>query len=160
MENYGLNMPELNLPQIDLKSRQLEGQRTEIFDQFRKKFVILNPEEWVRQHMLHYLITEFKYPANLLGVEVSMKRDSLLERADIVVYNNSLKPLMIIECKAASVNLSQQVFEQAARYNLSFGVSFIAITNGLRLIAAQVNPENQSVSMLKSFPSYSQLNQD
>lgn len=152
-------MPQLNLPSIDLKSRIVDEQRTEIFDQFRKKFVTLNPEEWVRQHMLHYLVKEFKYPANLLGVEVSMKRDSMLERADIVVYNNSLTPLMIIECKAASVKLNQVVFDQAARYNLSFGVSFIAITNGLRLIAAQVNPDTQKVTMLQSFPDYAQLNQ-
>lgn len=152
-------MPQLNLPSIDLKSRIVDEQRTEIFDQFRKKFVTLNPEEWVRQHMLNYLVTEFKYPANLLGVEVSMKRDSMLERADIVVYNNSLTPLMIIECKAASVKLNQVVFDQAARYNLSFGVSFIAITNGLRLIAAHVNPETQKVTMLQSFPDYAQLNQ-
>lgn len=152
-------MPQLNLPSIDLKSRIVDEQRTEIFDQFRKKFVTLNPEEWVRQHMLHYLVKDFKYPANLLGVEVSMKRDSMLERADIVVYNNSLTPLMIIECKAASVKLNQVVFDQAARYNLSFGVSFIAITNGLRLIAAQVNPDTQKVTMLQSFPDYAQLNQ-
>ncbi|MEX1188767.1 MAG: type I restriction enzyme HsdR N-terminal domain-containing protein [Bacteroidia bacterium] len=157
MDIKGLSFPNLNLPAFEIKTRTLEGQRTEIFDHFRKKYVVLTPEEWVRQHMLHFMVSDFSYPRNLLGVEVALKRGQLNERADIIAYDSSMEPMLIVECKATSVELNQKVFEQAARYNLSLGVSYLGITNGLRLMAARVEHDSGRVLMLKSFPMYKEI---
>ena len=147
--------PVLNLPAVEFKTKQGLEQRTEIFDAFRNKYVVLTPEEWVRQHMLHYIVNEFRYPKNLIGVEVTINRGGKKERADIVVYTSTMEPWMIIECKAAEVELKQHVFDQAARYNLIHGVEYLVITNGLRLMAAEINSEFQSFNFLKELPKYS-----
>jgi len=146
--------PVLNLPAVEFKTKQGLEQRTEIFDAFRNKYVVLTPEEWVRQHMLHYIVNEFRYPKNLIGVEVTINRGGKKERADIVVYTSTMEPWMIIECKAAEVELKQHVFDQAARYNLIHGVEYLVITNGLRLMAAEINSEFQSFNFLKELPRY------
>ena len=144
----------MNLPAVEFKTKQGLEQRTEIFDAFRNKHVVLTPEEWVRQHMLHYIVNEFRYPKNLIGVEVTINRGGKKERADIVVYMSTMEPWMIIECKAAEVELKQHVFDQAARYNLIHGVEYLVITNGLRLMAAEINSELKSFNFLKELPKY------
>jgi predicted type IV restriction endonuclease len=144
----------LNLPAVEFKTKQGLEQRTEIFDAFRNKYVVLTPEEWVRQHMLHYIVNEFRYPKNLIGVEVTINRGGKKERADIVVYMSTMEPWMIIECKAAEVELKQHVFDQAARYNLIHGVEYLVITNGIRLMAAEINSELKSFNFLKELPKY------
>jgi hypothetical protein len=146
--------PALNLPDFGHQVRLSDEQRTEIFDAFRKKYVVLTPEEWVRQHLLHYLCDHLNYPANLLAVEQSLKLGSLQKRADVVVYQASLTPWMLIECKAAEVPLTQAVFDQAARYNLHFKVPFLVITNGLRLFAAKIDFQTGQVQRLESLPSF------
>lgn len=144
----------MNLPAVEFKTKQGLEQRTEIFDAFRNKYVVLTPEEWVRQHMLHYIVNEFRYPKNLIGVEVTINRGGKKERADIVVYMSTMEPWMIIECKAAEVELKQHVFDQAARYNLIHGVEYLVITNGIRLMAAEINSELKSFNFLKELPKY------
>lgn len=144
----------MNLPAVEFKTKQGSEQRTEIFDAFRNKYVVLTPEEWVRQHMLHYIVNEFRYPKNLIGVEVTINRGGKKERADIVVYMSTMEPWMIIECKAAEVELKQHVFDQAARYNLIHGVEYLVITNGLRLMAAEINSKLKSFNFLKELPRY------
>ncbi len=144
----------MQLPAILPVTRKVASQRTQIFDAFRNKFVALTPEEWVRQHMLHYLNEHLQYPKNLLGVEVSLKLNKLSKRADIVVYTADLTPWMLVECKAAEVEITQAVFDQAARYNITMCVPFLVVTNGIRLLAARINFKENKVEMLQSMPNF------
>jgi len=124
-----IQFPALNLPAVDFRF-SAEGQSKQIFDFVRKKFVSLTPEEWVRQHFLHFMVNEKKYPASLMGVEMMVRVNELSQRADIVVYNNEGKPWMIVECKKTDVALTQETFYQIARYNLKLQVPYMVITNG------------------------------
>jgi len=146
-------MPELKLPPFEVRLRS-ELQRTEIFDVFRKRFVSLSAEEWVRQHMLHYLVNHLNYPAGRLGVEISLRLHGLTRRADIVVYDSDRKPWMLVECKAAHKELKQEVFDQAARYNLSMQVPYLVVTNGIKLMAAEISHETRTVNQLNQMPQY------
>ncbi len=146
----------MQLPAIIPITRKVASQRTQIFDAFRNKFVAFTPEEWVRQHMLNYLYEHLHYPKNLLGVEVSLKLNNLSKRADIVVYAADLTPWMLIECKAAEVEINQAVFDQAARYNITMRVPFLVVTNGIRLLAAKINFQENKVEMLQSMPNFNQ----
>lgn len=113
----------------DFKVKE-EDKKKFIFDIARKKWTALTPEEWVRQHILHYLIHDKKYPTSLIAVERGIELNGTQKRFDIVVFTNSGKPKMIIECKAPDENLDEKVFEQIARYNLSLQVDFLWVTNG------------------------------
>ena len=104
--------------------------------------------------MLNYLNVHLLYPKNLLGVEVSLKLNNLSKRADIVVYASYLTPWMIVECKAAEVEITQAVFDQAARYNLTMRVPFLVVTNGIRLLAARINFQAEKIEMLQSMPDF------
>lgn len=154
MDQDLLNFQLLNLPPILPTTRKVSSQRTQIFDAYRNKFVALTPEEWVRQHMLNFMNEHLHYPKNLLGVEVSLKLNNLSKRADIVVYSADLTPWMIVECKAAEVEITQAVFDQAARYNLTIRVPFLVVTNGIRLLAAKINFKENKVEMLQTMPDY------
>ena len=120
----------LNLPEFAFSVRE-QGQSKQIFDSVRKRFVSLTPEEWVRQHFLRFMIEHRKYPASLIAIEKLVKVNTLSQRTDIVVYNREGKPWMIVECKASSVKVSHETFLQAARYNLTLQVPYMALTNGL-----------------------------
>ena len=146
----------MQLPAILPVTRKVASQRTQIFDAFRNKFVAFTPEEWVRQHMLNYLNEHLFYPKNLLGVEVSLKLNNLSKRADIVIYAADLTPWMLVECKAAEVEITQAVFDQAARYNITMRVPFLVVTNGIRLLAAKINFQENKVEMLQSMPNFNQ----
>ncbi len=104
--------------------------------------------------MLNYLCEHLKYPKNLLGVEVSLKLNNLSKRADIVVYAADLKPWMLVECKAAEIEITQAVFDQAARYNLTMRVPFLVVTNGIRLLAARINFKDEKIEMLQRMPDF------
>ncbi len=107
-----------------------EGEAEFIFDECRKKWVMLSPEEWVRQNFLQYLIQVKKYPPSLIAVEKEIKLGELKKRFDIVVYDRETRPWMIVECKAMNVPLSQVVLDQVLRYNINLQVPFLTITNG------------------------------
>jgi hypothetical protein len=156
MDQDLLNFKLLHLPPINPLTRKVASQRTQIFDAFRNKFVALTPEEWVRQHMLNYLNAHLLYPKNLLGVEVSLKLNNLSKRADIVIYAADLTPWMLVECKAAEVEITQAVFDQAARYNITMRVPFLVVTNGIRLLAAKINFHENKVEMLQTMPHFNQ----
>jgi hypothetical protein len=156
MDQDLLNFKLLHLPPINPLTRKVASQRTQIFDAFRNKFVALTPEEWVRQHMLNYLYEHLHYPKNLLGVEVSLKLNNLAKRADIVIYAADLTPWMLVECKAAEVEITQAVFDQAARYNITMRVPFLLVTNGIRLLAAKINFHENKVEMLQTMPHFNQ----
>lgn len=150
------NIYPLNLPPFDAKIMTSE-QGTIIFDILRRKYVALTPEEWVRQHFVHYLISEKNYPASLIANEASIKINSMKRRCDTVVYNNKLEPLMLIEYKNPNIKISQQVFDQIARYNLIFRVTYLVVSNGLSHYCCKVDFEHQSYHYLSEIPDYTAL---
>lgn len=144
-------MQALNLPNYELTLKQ-EGERTLIFDINRKKFVVLTPEEWVRQHFFHYLINEKKFPASLIAIEKSLKYNTLRKRADIVAYNKQGAAHLIVECKAPEVKITQDVFDQIARYNMTFKVKYLVVTNGLQHFCCEMNYEKNTITYLPDVP--------
>jgi hypothetical protein len=147
----------LNLPAYEPRIREQVLGKPEIFDPVRRKFVRLTPEEWVRQHFLNYLIAHKGYPASLIAVEASLKYNRLVKRSDILVYGPDGKPLLVVECKAPEVEITQAVFDQVAMYNMSLLVGFVVVSNGLEHFACRINHENNSYSFLKEIPDYGAL---
>lgn len=146
-------MEKLNLPTYSFNIKLIE-QRKYIFDFIRKKFVILTPEEWVRQNFLKYLVDEKKYPASLIAVEKEFKLNDLSKRSDAVVYNRTGKPVLIVECKATNVKIDQNVFDQIARYNMKLNVDFLVVTNGLSHFCCKIDYEKKQYMFLKEIPNY------
>ena len=149
-------LPKLNFPEYTFSVRQTDG-KAEIFDVVRKKFVALTPEEWVRQNLIHYLNECKKYPIGLFQVEGSITVNSMPKRCDIIVYNNSLKPLLLVECKKPSVVLNQKIFDQATLYNLSLEVPYILITNGLKHSCFSMNRKEGKVQYHSEIPDWDTL---
>jgi type I site-specific restriction-modification system R (restriction) subunit len=145
--------PQLSFPQYPLRVNTNEGKKL-VFDVVRKKWVALTPEEWVRQHVLWFLINEKAVPESLISVEKSLTINTLTKRFDILVYDKNTCPVMLIECKAPGVKLSQSTLEQAARYNLRYKVGLLFITNGLQHYCIAVNHETQQFRNLSSIPEY------
>ncbi len=127
-----------------------------IYDSYRKKYVRLTPEEEVRQAFLTYLTTQLHYPKGLTAVETPVIINGLRQRADIVIYDTKLHPLMIVECKAPHVKLSIATFQQALRYNTQLGVRFVIVTNGNTNYGAEILPDGSS-KMLTEIPDYHSL---
>lgn len=146
----------LNLPQASFRIRN-NSTRDEIFDPVRKKFVALTPEEWVRQNFVQYLVNSKSIPLSLLGIEIPLIYNNLKKRGDIVIWNSAGKPRMIIECKAPSVMLSQDVFHQVAMYNMVLNVEFLIVTNGLDHYACRIDHENRTYQFLREIPSWEDL---
>lgn len=127
-----------------------ESDKEFIFDEVRKKWVVLTPEEWVRQNFLQYLIQVKKYPATLIAVEKGLQLGELNKRADIVLYNNTGTPIMIIECKEMNETLDEKVLAQTLRYHISLPVDHLVITNGSYTFAFE--KKNDNFEMLDTFP--------
>jgi len=144
-------MQELNLPQYQFKLKESAG-KIQIFDAFRKKYVVLTPEEWVRQNFLQYLVTEKKYAPSLIALEAALKYNELQKRADILVYDKQGSPFLLVECKAPEVKISQDVFDQVARYNMSFRVTYLVVTNGLDHFCCKMDYEKNSYQFLEEIP--------
>jgi len=149
-------MRSLNLPAYNFNTRSVEG-IDQIFDPFRKKFVRLTPEEWVRMNFSMFLSKERGFPSGRLAIEISLSYNRLSKRCDILVYNNFAKPILMVECKAPEIKIKQNVFDQIMIYNLVFRVNYLIITNGLDHYACKVNFENRSVDYLNDIPYYSEL---
>ncbi|MDH6358307.1 type I restriction enzyme HsdR N-terminal domain-containing protein [Parabacteroides sp. PF5-9] len=150
-------MLSLNLPPYAPKVIEKNGKRL-IFDPIRLKYIRLTPEEWVRQHFVHYLINSKGYPAGFVGNEITIHLNRTTKRCDTVVYNSFLKPLMILEYKAPHVTINQAVFEQIARYNRVLQVRYLIVSNGLEHICCKIDFEKQSYSFLSDIPHYTELN--
>lgn len=120
----------LNFPAYNFKLKSQEN-RNYVFDIIRKKYVLLTPEEWVRQHLLHYLVQEGAYPASLIAVERGLQMNGLQKRFDVLVFDRQAQPLMLVECKSPDVQLTKETFLQAAVYNSQFLCPHILITNGI-----------------------------
>ncbi|MGL4364218.1 MAG: type I restriction enzyme HsdR N-terminal domain-containing protein [Bacteroidales bacterium] len=140
-------------PRIKKKSNG----RHEIFDAIRKKYVTLTPEELVRQEFIHFLITQKGYPPTLLLIEHSVKIQECIHRCDIAVCNKAGKFVLLIECKAPHIHLSNDTFEQIARYNLCMQVPYLAITNGVQSFCCSVNFSNKQISFLAAIPNYQDI---
>lgn len=146
-------MQNLNLPTYPFKLKQ-DGERVQIFDAIRKKYVVLTPEEWVRQHFVQFLIQEKKYPLSLIAVERSLKYNLLQKRADVLAYNTLGEPYLMVECKAPEVKISQDTFDQVARYNMAFKVKYLVVTNGLQHFCCQMNYTENSYQFLEQIPAF------
>lgn len=146
-------MLRLNLPNYDFKMKTEQGSR-QIFDPVRKKMVKLDPEEWVRQNLIQFLNKDKNYPISLMAVEKGLTVNKLSKRFDILCYNNDSKPLLLVECKAPSVKISQAAFDQISIYNLQFKVPFLLVSNGLEHYCCQLDYEKNSYSFLSEMPDY------
>jgi len=149
-------MQALNLPVYEFRIRNTVG-RQQIFDPVRKKWVALTPEEWVRQNFVQYLLKEKNYPASLMVVEAKVVYNKKPQRSDVLVYNKSMKPLLVLECKAPKVNISQEVFFQAARYNSQLKAKYVIVTNGLEHFCCEVDYEYGKHVFLREIPEFSSL---
>lgn len=146
-------MQKLNFPTYSFRFKNNEN-KVSIFDVIRKKFMVLQPEEWVRQHCVLYLIHEKKYPISLINVEKELKVNGLKKRYDIVVFNPDGSIHLIVECKAPKINIAQTTFDQIARYNLTLNASFLMVTNGLNHYYCKMDFEAEKYQFLKDIPDY------
>ena len=146
-------MQPLNLPTYKFRIKSNEN-KFAIFDIIRKKYVVLTPEEWVRQHLIHYLIEEKNYPISLIAVEKKVTVNKLTKRTDILIFNLFGLPEIIVECKAPSIKINQDTFDQIARYNLTLNATYLMVTNGINHYYCAMDFENERYSFLKDIPNY------
>ncbi|MEB3004725.1 type I restriction enzyme HsdR N-terminal domain-containing protein [Capnocytophaga sp. G2] len=146
-------MQALNFPIYEFRFKSNEN-KSYIFDVIRKKFVVLTPEEWVRQHVIHFLLEEKKYPKSLMNVERRIQVNHLIKRYDIVLYRSDGSIFLVVECKAPHVEITQEVFDQIARYNMTLKAENLMITNGLKHIFYQINGEKKAYIFLKELPDF------
>lgn len=149
-------MQTLNLPNYPKKISQIKG-KPFIFDVVRRKNVALTPEEWVRQHFLNYLITEKNYPKERIANEVTVSLNGMSRRCDTVVYNEYLEPVAIVEYKAPTIPVTQDVFEQISRYNICLKVGILIVTNGLEHYCCKIDYETMTYAYLCEIPEYGEI---
>jgi hypothetical protein len=144
-------MQQLNLPTYNFRIKSSEN-KFFIFDIIRKKYVVITPEEWVRQHFIWYLIEEKQYPISLIAVEKKLTINKLTKRTDILIFNTEGNPDIIVECKAPSVKITQETFDQIARYNLKLNANYLITTNGLEHFYCKMNFKNECYDFLEDIP--------
>jgi hypothetical protein len=149
-------LEKLNLPEYFFKIRTIANNK-EIFDPIRKKYIFLTSEEWVRQNFIRYLIEERKFPASLIAIEKTITVNKLKKRCDVVIYDRNRKPLILVECKASSVKITQSSFDQGARYNLSLNVKYLIVTNGINHYSCTIEREKKSYVFLEDVPFYKDI---
>lgn len=146
-------MAPLNLPTFTYKTKEVDG-KPYIFDQIRRKYVRLSPEEWVRQHMINLLLSHYAYPKALIRTEGGLTLNQTQKRTDLVVFDREGKPFLLVECKAPHIPLSQEVFDQIARYNHIHRAPYLVISNGLMHYCCQVNHDTAEIAFLDDFPAF------
>ena len=146
-------MQKLNFPSYSFRLKNSEN-KVAIFDEIRKKFIILTPEEWVRQHVVQFLLQEKKYSKSYVNVEKLIKINDLTKRYDIVVYQPNGKLFLLVECKAFDVKINQQTFDQIARYNLTLKAKYLMVTNGQNHYFCQMDFENEKYVFLTDLPDF------
>ena len=144
----------LNFPAVKLRLRE-EKTQTHVFDVIRKKYILLSPEEWVRQHVIHFLVDEKKFPTGLIEIEKQISLFNTNKRVDILVRDKNLKPLLLVECKAADVALKQNEINQLARYQITLQAPYCMLTNGINHIVMKL--EGEKVTFLQELPSYQEI---
>ena len=146
-------MRKLNFQLYHFRFKNSEN-KVSIFDAIRKKFIILTPEEWVRQHVVQFLLEEKKYPHSLINVEKVLKVNGLRKRYDVVVYSPDGSIFILIECKSPEIKIAQATFDQIARYNMTMKSQFLMVTNGLNHYFCQMDFENEKYRFLEELPDY------
>ncbi|CDA54967.1 type I restriction enzyme R protein [Prevotella sp. CAG:604] len=149
-------MTRLNLPPFEIKLRGTKAQ-PQIFDILRKKYIALTPEEWVRQHFVHFLVEHKGYPAALMANEIQLKVGEKTLRADSVLYSRDLKPRMIIEYKAPHIPITQKVFDQISIYNMLLHVDYLVVSNGLQHYICKMDYNDKKYLFLEDIPDYKEL---
>ncbi len=149
-------MIKLNLPTYSLKIKNKEN-KLYIFDIIRKRFMVLTPEEWVRQNFVHYLLLEKKYPKSLLAVEKQILLNNTKKRFDILLFDGEGNPDIIVECKAPKIKITQETFDQIARYNLEVSANILVVTNGLEHYYCKLDTQNKKYIFLKDLPEYTKI---
>jgi hypothetical protein len=144
-------MVQLNLPPFEYKVTKI-GEKPHIFDIIRRKYLLITPEEWVRQHVLHWLINHHRYPKSLIRTESGLQYNQLAKRTDILVYDREGKTFMLAECKAAHIPLTETVLEQAIRYNAILQAPYLLISNGLEHFLFKI--QQGEVIRLEEIPAY------
>jgi hypothetical protein len=145
----------LNLPEFDVNLKKSEG-KVWIFDGIRKKYLVLTPEEWVRQHLINYFINHLKYPKSLIQVERGLHYNQLQKRSDIIVFDRSGNPWMIVECKSPEIKLDQKSMLQVAVYNSDVKAKYVSISNGLKHVCYEPKTGVNNIVLLNSFPQFEQ----
>jgi hypothetical protein len=146
-------MYKLNLPDFEYSIKKDDG-KVWIFDVIRKKYLVLTPEEWVRQHFIHYLITELKYPKSLIKVEGGLTYNQLSKRSDIVIFDREARPWMVVECKSPELPINESVLRQASVYNTTLKASYLVVTNGMKHFCALVNWQENKTELLRELPQF------
>ncbi len=146
----------LNLPSYPVKIQKRNGKNV-IFDALRQKYVALTPEEWVRQHFVHYL-TDFKgYPKGLLANEIQLDLNGTKKRCDTVLFNKNLNAKMIIEYKAPNIEITQAVFDQITRYNMVLKVEYLIVSNGIKHYCCRIDYNTMKYTFLPDIPAFTEL---
>ncbi len=146
-------MQKLNFPTYSFRFKNSEN-KVAIFDEIRKKFIILTPEEWVRQHVVQYLLQDKNYPKSYINVEKRIKVNDLSKRYDVIVYQPNGEIYLLIECKAPEVTITQHTFDQIARYNLVLNAKYLMVSNGLNHYFCQMDFEKEQYNFLRELPEF------
>jgi len=146
-------MQKLDFPSYSFRFKNSEN-KVSIFDDIRKKFILLTPEEWVRQHTVQFLLQEKNYPKSYLNVEKLIKINDIYKRYDIIVFQPNGEIFLLIECKAPSVSITQETFDQIARYNLKLKAQFLMVTNGVNHYFCKMDFENEEYVFLTELPDF------
>jgi hypothetical protein len=143
----------LNLPPYPFKMKEEAGSLF-IFDDIRKKYLVLTPEEWVRQHVVKFLIHERNFPRSLIKLEGGLKLNALQKRTDILIFDSAGNRILLVECKAPSVKITQNAFDQIARYNFIHRTSFLIVSNGIQHYCCQVDFEQKTYRFIPEIPDF------
>ena len=146
-------MKQLQFPTYSFRFKNSEN-KVAIFDEIRKKFIIISPEEWVRQHVVQFLLQDKKYPKSHINVEKLLKINNLSKRYDVVVFKPDGNITILVECKAPEVKLTQSTFDQIARYNMTLKADYLMVTNGLNHYFCKMDYENEKYDFLSELPKY------
>ncbi|MEI6523335.1 MAG: type I restriction enzyme HsdR N-terminal domain-containing protein [Bacteroidota bacterium] len=151
-----MKLPNLIFPAHEFSTKSI-GNKNYLFDNFRKKWIQITPEEWVRQNLAHYLVSQLKFPAGLMVLEGSLKLNGLPKRFDLLVYGKGGLPVLLAECKSSAVKITQNVFDQASHYNIVLGVPYLLVTNGLQMFVCKINSEAKEYAFLEELPEFGLL---
>ncbi len=149
-------MDALNLPKTELKIIQ-RGEKWAVFDILRRRYVNLTPEEWVRQHFIHFLIEHKGYPEARLGNEISLNLNGTQKRCDSVLYDDEAQPTMILEYKAPHISITKLTFDQISRYNMKLHVPWLIVSNGMNHYCCKIDYEKGEYHFLSDIPQYDEL---
>lgn len=148
-----MNYPALNLPEAQISLQEREG-KVFVFDIIRKKYVVLQPEEWVRQHIIHFLIGHLGYPKSMLRIEGGMRYNHMQKRTDVLVFDRSLNPFLLLECKAPDVKLSEKSIAQLSAYNQKYQARYLVLTNGIDHKVFGIDYQKKEFFPMAGFPAY------